>query len=209
LDLYGSRAIAFAQMAHGDQMALISAHLRLSEYTPSRFLADYAWIVLSSGFSAQVMGKKFQEVGKILRGFDPAKINRSVLEKGVGLINHRAKWDAILQTAWLLKSNGWDLFRETYLVSLETMRKLPRIGQVTQYRLAICLGMDMATPSEALDLIGEHFEVRDPQLLCRQVKIRVREARDLYLCQIDFALWCYLSHSGKLQPCCFSAGEGP
>jgi hypothetical protein len=190
-------------MAHGDQLMLIAAHLPLLGYTPSRFLADYVWIVLSSGFSTQVVDKKFQEVGKILHGFDPPKINRSALTKGVAIINHAAKWEAIVQTAWLLKTKGWTLFRETYLASTDTMRKLPRIGQVTQYRLALCAGMDVVFPSEALDLIGKHFETRDPELLCRQVQVRTKEARSLYLCQIEFALWCYLSHEGKLQPCCF------
>lgn len=202
---YVDKAIRFTRVYHEPYLCLICAHLPVQQYTPSRFLADYTWIILCSGFDSRIIHSKFDSIGKLLCNFDTQKITRSAISKGAKILNHKAKWGAITQTAWLVKSRGWGAFKEEYLTSVDTMSKLPRIGEITKYRLGLCTGLDVVGPSEHMTLTGDHFSIQDPQLLCRNIQVSIPSAQSLYLCQIEFCLQTFLSHQGKPQECCFTS----
>lgn len=199
---YAAHAVGFTRMYHGDHLCLLASHLPVTSYTASKFFADYTWIVLCSGFNPRIVQAKFGSIGKILGGFNPHSVTKAVVARGTKILNHKAKWEALVYTAWLLKTRTWEQFQETYLGSIEALERLPRIGGITRYRLALCIGLDVVGPSEHLNLVESHFGITGSQLLCKNIQVSVPQASDLYLCQIEFCLWTYLSHLGKVQPCC-------
>jgi hypothetical protein len=173
---------------------------------PKHFLGEFTWVIFASGFNTQIIYGRWGTIRKILSDFDAEKISeRSVISRGMKCFSNAAKWRAVTGCAKLIRSKGWEEFSRTYLKSVDAMEKLPRIGGITKYHLARNLGFDVVKPDVHLTRAADYFGFSSAHALCTHFKASHPEGKKLSLGQIDFVLWCYLSHLGKIQPCCFKA----
>ena len=178
--------------------------LRPADITPEKFFSEYVWCIMASGFNARVVYDKFQEIRRVLKGFDLSSVNPTYIPRsGMRVIANKAKWDAVASCVRLLKSTQWDEFRSTYMTSVDAMEKLPRIGPVVKYHLARNLGFDVVKPDLHLQRVADRFKAASPDGFCRSIQLSVDEAGLLTLGQIDYCVWCFLSHAGKVRTCCF------
>ena len=202
-DLHGffKDALAFTLEHHSQFVQTLSA-LSPGMHTSEAFLGEYTWVIFASGFNAGVVYKHFPAITKTLSGFKAEKIQRGVIKKGCRIINNPPKWTAIVDCARLITRLGWQGFQRTYLQSVDTMEKLPRIGPVTRYHLARNLGHDVVKPDLHLIRAAERFG-GTPLSICQWVQVQYP---DLRLGQIDFAIWCFLGHGGSRQDCCGTPG---
>lgn len=203
LDAFFKDAYAFTQAHHFQTLQYLSATPDLP-LTPERFLSQYTWVVLVSGFKAEIVFKKFPEVRALLKEFDASKICvNHLIRSGLKIIANKSKWQSIYDGVRLLKSTPWEDFKGQYLSSVDAMEGLPHIGPTLKYHLARNLGFDVVKPDLHLTRMAAHFGVMGPDVLCNSVQISNPYAQSLNLGQIDYCIWCYLSHAGKVHQCCF------
>jgi len=170
--------------------------------TDKEFFAEYCWVIFASGFNAQVVSNKFSRIRKTLSGFDPHRVTPKAATVGLKIIAHKPKWDAIISCAKMLSSMSWDEFKQKYLSEIDRMEQLPRIGPITKFHLARNLGYDVVKPDLHLVRVAEHFGDIPIEALCRNLRSTCPDASGYNLGQIDFCIWCFLSHVGEIQPCC-------
>lgn len=180
------------------------ATLDINMFGPKRFLGEYTWVIFTSGFNASIVSAKYEQIARTLSQFDPKKVQEGIVRKGMKIIRHEAKWRAVLDCARTLQRTPWEEFRAEYLSSLDAMEKLPRIGPVTKYHLARNIGFDCVKPDLHLVRAAERFGAASPEHLCRYLQAHHQDGSSLLLSQIDYVIWCYLSHAGKISTCCFN-----
>jgi len=124
--------------------------------TQDEFLAEYAWVVFASGFKVKILEAKWDEIEKVFFNFDVDKIVQAVekdpeyFHKIKMPINNKRKIDAVVETAILIKKEGYKKF-----MNIEEMRKLPFIGEVTKFHLARNLGLDVGKPDRWMIRLAE------------------------------------------------------
>jgi len=201
-------ALEFVRVHHPTVLAQIAPCPAVSpkDVTKKKFFSEYVWCVMASGFNAGVVYKKFPDIQKVLKGFEPDAVScPHAVRSGMKLIANRAKWDAIASCIRLISRTPWDEFKAKYLSSVDALEQLPRIGPVVKYHLARNLGYDVVKPDLHLQRVAAHFKAGSPEGFCRSMQLTVEKAQVLSLGQIDYVLWCFLSHAGKVRPCCFQS----
>lgn len=199
-----TQAWEFTAEHHNGYLQELAA-LSLDAITPERFLAEYTWVIMASGFNASVVYSRFQSISSTLSQFDPEKVQSGIVSKGCKIINNKPKWTAILLCARLMASLGWAQFREKYLASVETMAELPRIGPTVKYHLARNLGYDVVKPDLHLVRAADHFGM-DPYSMCASILGATSDWNrgPVRIGQVDYAIWCYLGHAGQPRECCLN-----
>ncbi len=115
--------------------------------TKDEFLAEYTWVVFASGFSVEILEKKWKEIEKRFFNFNVEKIVQ-VVEKDPNYykkvkmpIDNKRKINAVVEVAKIINREGFEKF-----LDIEKMEELPFIGETTKFHLARNLGLDVAKP---------------------------------------------------------------
>lgn len=194
-----SDSARFAMRFHMQALRLL--HGDLKSISETDFFAEYVWVVMVSGFSPQVIYMYFPRIGKTLSGFNPYKVCRSAITRGTRYLNAPQKWSAIVDCARIIQRRGWKQFRIDYLQSVDTLKKLPRIGQASAEILASRISMDYS-PGCHVDAVCSYFNVtRDDLFSSFHTLFGLNKA------QSDYVLWCYLGHCGIVGECCRLEGK--
>lgn len=162
--------------------------------TPSEFYAEYVWVVMASGFSSPVVYTYFPRMAKTLCNFDPYKIYANTLSRGMKYFRNRNKWLGIIECATMIRTLGWDEFSRRYLVSDESLKKLPRIRGKSA--LALATRLRLPHTGDAMRKLCDHFRVSPETVQAHY------EAMSFSQTQADYIVWCYLGHCGEAAECC-------
>ncbi len=128
----------------------------------STFLQEYAWVVLASGMREAVVRRKFPLVSRCFYSWSSAeKIAchaEACVQAALRVFRHEPKMRAVALTAALIANEGFLSFKEKlHGQPLETLRRLPYIGPVTQFHLAKNIGLNVAKPDRHLSRIANLF----------------------------------------------------
>lgn len=164
--------------------------LRLERVTEPAFLAEAAWVVLSSGMREAVVRKAFGGVSEAFHRWESASRiageAQQCVDAALRCFNHRGKIRAIATIASLVDAAGFDRLKgEIGRRGVDRLRELPYMGPATSYHLAKNIGMDVVKPDRHLLRIAEASGYHCPDRLCRDLAESVGERVSV----VDLVLW--------------------
>jgi len=151
------------------------ASLYLSDISESHFLREYAWVILNSGFRESVVRRHFDYISLCFCDWESAfeiDANRQAcVDSALAVFAHRRKLEAIVATASVVHSAGFEQLREAVEAdALQALSSLPYIGSVTIWHLAKNLGVDVAKPDRHLKRVAGRFGYDDVNRMCRDIQ---------------------------------------
>src|SRR5262249_48959509 len=161
----------------------------LAEPSPSAFVREAAWVVLSAGMSESVIRGLFSRLSAAMYGFDPVPLSRNRERARVAALTtfgHEKKISAILDIAAAVSRIGPDGLRTALIDDPERfLRSLPYIGPVTWRHLAKNLGLPVAKPDRHLVRIASEAGWESVDGLCNEIARWLGEP----VAVVDLVLW--------------------
>lgn len=158
--------------------------------TDRELLAEYGWVVVSCGMTANVTKKLWPGLTEGFRQWQPAAVaanRREVRVAALGVLKNPRKIDAILDYAEDLVQNPGQISRLAAMPVKEVLaylQTLPWVGPTSRYHLARNLGWDVVVQTGPVPRLAA-FLGRTPEELvtttARTVGERVRT--------VDLVLW--------------------
>ncbi len=171
---------------------------RPGRITEPRFLREYAWVVLNSGFRESVVSKLFDAFSSCF--FEWQSAQRIVdtanfcEQSALRVFGHAGKVRAIVDVARVLAQHGLDSVLSAG--SPQTVvAKLPYIGRVTTAHLLKNLGVSMAKEDRHLARLAASMGFASAQSLCECISDVVGHP----VGAVDTVLWRFSTISS--QPC--------
>ena len=164
----------------------------LSQLTESEFLAQGAWVILSSGMRESVIRRCYEGVSRAFLHWASAGAiaERRVEceEKALQVFNHLAKVRAIGSMC----KRVCDISFPTVLQKIQTedvsfLRTFDFVGPVTSFHLAKNLGLDVVKPDRHLIRMASAARCSCPEELCKTIA----EITGDKLAVVDLILWRY------------------
>jgi hypothetical protein len=167
-------------------------NLRFDRVTEQEFLAESAWVVLSSGMREKVIRKLFGDITTAFYKWQSASaITRdanSCIDAAIKIFGHHRKIKAIAEIAATIDIHGFETIKqEIACKGVDRIREFPYMGPTTSYHLAKNLGMDVAKPDRHLLRIALATGYASPDELCRDLSDAVGDRVSV----IDLVLWRY------------------
>lgn len=164
----------------------------LVQLTESQFLAEGAWVILSSGMRERVVRKYFPSVSEAFIDWISADViaaQRSVCEEqALKTFNHLAKIKAIGSLCERLSKCGFrKMLRSIELGGVDFLQSFDFIGPITSFHFAKNLGVDVVKPDRHLARIAAAANYSCPEDLCKAIE----EITGDRLATIDIVLWRY------------------
>ena len=117
--------------------------------TKDEFYAEYVYAVYVAGFKVEVIKGKWSRLAEVYRGFKVDEVvadAEAVRREALKVIENKRKVDAVIRGAEFLKTLEWERFKKDIAENVDTLRRLPYIGDVLKYQLARNLGFDTIKP---------------------------------------------------------------
>lgn len=189
-----SRAFMYAEDHHEESLEEFRS-VSLDELTPHKFWSEYIWTVLASGFSPKVFTKNWGSIMNAVGPWDHTMPFPMMWRRLKPIFGNERKAKAIDKCRALMRSLGWDNFRQTYCVSPDTFRQLPFIGSITCYHIARNCGIDAVKEDLHLVRLARHFEFDSGTSMCHYLSGLSGERVGV----VDFVLWAYCAAFGTKQ----------
>ena len=162
----------------------------LSQIDETKFLREYAWVVLNAGFREAIVRKCFDFISLCFCDWESAGSiaahERVCVESALSVFRNRKKLEAIASTARLIATGGLGQLTEPLQEGpVEILQSLPYIGSVTSWHLAKNLGADVAKPDRHLSRVAIRFGYRDVGAMCRDISVAVGDRISV----ADLVLW--------------------
>lgn len=130
--------------------------LSLTDITEQRFLSEYAWVVLNSGFRESIVRKKFDYLSLCFFDWTSAELISSSGDQCISLamscFGNRSKLQSIVNGTDIFVARGGLTWLRTVLTRehFRELEALPYIGPVTSRHLAKNLGVSLIKPDRHL-----------------------------------------------------------
>jgi hypothetical protein len=161
----------------------------LAEATPTAFVREAVWVVLSAGMSESVVRSRFSRLSGAMYGFDPAAISQNrerARVTAIAAFAHKRKIDAVLDIAATVYRIGPDGLRTALMNDPEPfLRSLPYIGPVTWRHLAKNLGLPAAKADRHLTRLALATARSSVDGLCDEIAKWLGEP----VAVVDLVLW--------------------
>lgn len=168
----------------------------LADLTKPDFLREQAWVVLSSGMRASVVGARFEQFSAAFCSWDAAQIcetPRTCIERALRVFAHPAKISAIAANCLMIADADLDSWKaELRTHGPAWLMRLGYIGPVTCWHLAKNIGLDVVKPDRHLVRMARASGARDVNELCCLCSTMAGDS----LAVVDLVLWRYAT----LQP---------
>jgi hypothetical protein len=164
----------------------------LSLLSEREFLAEGAWVILSSGMRECVIARRYPLVSQAFKDWVSAKLiathRRECEGQALHAFNNQAKISAIGALCAKVHSSGFRRVIEriktegvTYLTTFD------HIGPVTSFHLAKNIGLDVVKPDRHLVRMAAAADYPSPEELC----LAIAEVTGEKLSVVDVVLWRY------------------
>lgn len=178
--------------------------------TPTDFLREAAWVVLSAGMSESVIRGVFERLAQALHAFDVTALladGRAARAAALALFGHERKVDAILQIAVTADRMGEDSLRAALERDPQSfLCSLPYVGVITWRHLAKNLGISVAKPDRHLARIAQATGRPSVDELCEEIEAWLGEPVPV----VDVVLWRWsVLHSRDCREPCDALLHGP
>jgi hypothetical protein len=161
----------------------------LAEPTPTAFVREAAWVVLSAGMSESVVRGLFTQLSGAMYGFEPAALCRNrerAHAAALATFAHDRKISAILDIAATVSRIGPGDLHAALMDDPEPfLRSLPYIGPVTWRHLAKNLGLPVAKPDRHLARLASATARESVDQLCDEIASWLGEP----VAVVDLVLW--------------------
>jgi 3-methyladenine DNA glycosylase Tag len=158
--------------------------------TMDEFLSEYAWVVFASGFKVKTLEMKWKGIERVFFNFNVEKIVQVVKKDPKYFykirmpINNKRKINAIVETAEIIKREGYKKF-----LDIEKMRELPFIGEVTKFHLARNLGLDVGKPDRWMIRLAKKLGFSPNENGVKDMLKKFQSATGEKIGVIDIVLW--------------------
>lgn len=164
--------------------------VRTTQISESTFLSEAAWVVLSAGMSAAVIGRIFPDISSAFLNWESAqaisKQSNKCREAALVRFNNGRKIEAILYIASHVSDRGFDFVRKSIEVNALTyLTTLPFMGPATSAHLAKNLGVQIAKPDRHLNRIALANGFESAQQICEVISEYVGDD----IPEVDLVLW--------------------
>jgi len=168
--------------------------------TESEFLRESAWVILCSGFNESIVRKHFSYISLCFHDWMSARAiceDRAVCEStALTAIRHAGKMSAICSISKSVDSEGFGNLKERiWNCPIDTLRRLPYIGEITVWHLAKNIGFPVAKPDRHMQRLSKTLGYGDVQHLCADLSMLTGEEIPV----VDITLWRYLTFAQKQQ----------
>ena len=154
------------------------------------FLMQAAWVILCSGFRAEVIRARWEQIEAAFLGFETAKDialhTRHCFEEAIKVFGHRDKINAIIDAAIYVNEVGIDFVKARILEhGPDWLTRFRFIGKITCYHLARNLGLDAVKPDRHLVRISEAWGYDEPLTMCKAIAAVTGDRLGV----VDLVLW--------------------
>lgn len=161
------------------------------------FLAEYAWVVLSSGMNEKVVRRKYNELGEIFcfwKNLQEILLHRVDIRcKALAIFNHKGKVDAIIRMVEYLSEA--DVQEELLKIEADFsyLFKFSFLGPATSLHLAKNLGFNISKPDRHLVRISKAFGYKSSVDFCKCISGYTGDKEGV----VDVVLWRYATLNKK------------
>lgn len=155
-------------------------------------MRESAFVVLNSGFRHTVARKLWPGLSEAFLDWDPARIDAACGERGMRVLAHKGKIEAMVRIAAVLRDEGHERIVADAIEPLKLTR-LPFVGKITCWHLAKLLGADVVKPDVHLQRASEAAGFPSPLAMCEAVREaqRGKGVEPDRLTVIDSVFWRY------------------
>jgi hypothetical protein len=161
----------------------------LVEPSPTAFVREAAWVVLSAGLSESVVRNLFSRLSDAMYGFDPVALSRNRERARIAALatfRHERKIGAVLDIAAIVSRIGPSGLRAALQEDPQQfLQSLPYIGSVTWRHLAKNLGLPVAKPDRHLARLAFATARQSVDKLCDEIATWLGEP----VAVVDIVLW--------------------
>lgn len=158
-----------------------------------QFLAEFAWVVLSTGLNNRVVECKHEELSSIFFYWEADRVSENsgfCREQSLRVFNHPGKINSIISVASLISDRGFSSMKEEFFKNGEEyFVRLPFIGPVTCSHLAKNLGFSISKPDRHLVRIADLLGYASVENMCDSISCITGEQQQV----IDIVLWRFAS----------------
>ena len=173
-----NKAYDFSLKNYKNELGWIE-QLKPENITDCKFLSEYIWVVLCSGFKVSLAGKISD---KLKENSDLNVIKHPLKRKAIGIAYDNYKnWFKHLKS---LKTDEQ---------KLEFLDSLPHIGAITKYHLAKNIGLNFAKPDVHLTRLAQSFGYEDVQVFCEIAGKKLGHRKNV----VDQVLWRYCEQNSN------------
>ena len=171
--------------------------LVFNDFEESDLLRELGWVIMCSGFREDIVRNKFHYISLCFCDWESAEVivkyRWHCINTGLHAIGNKRKFEAIVNSAVMIKEYGFDKIKEQILCSpIDTLKKFPYIGNITAFHLAKNLGFPIAKPDRHLVRLANATGFGDVQSLCENI---AQESGDP-IQVVDIILWRYAKLEG-------------
>ena len=164
----------------------------LSQLTESEFLAESAWVILSSGMRESVVRRCYEGVSQAFMDWASAGAiatrRAECEEKALRVFNHLAKVRAIGSMCERVFECGFhSILQRIRTENVSFLQTFDFIGPVTSFHLAKNIGLDVVKPDRHLVRMASAARYPSPEELCKTIA----EITGDKLSVVDLILWRY------------------
>jgi len=160
-----------------------------AEPTPTTFMREAAWVVLSAGMNESVVRRLFGRLNDAMCAFDPAALSRNrehARIAALAIFAHEKKITAILDIAAMVSRIDRSGLHAALMDDPELfLRSLPYIGPITWRHLAKNLGLPVAKPDRHLARLASATARESVDGLCNEIAGWLGEP----VAVVDVVLW--------------------
>ena len=192
------RAFEFANAFYKHELDRASS-VKFSEVGPNTFFQEYIWVVHATGFSAKAVTKF---IGKLTEAYGNYKVLASDINKDrlpgiLSVCNNKQKADAVYRLAKLMNDgiseHGWNNWKNKEISTVDSLSKLPYVGNITKYHLGRNIGMlDCVKPDLHFVRMASHWNYVDANEMIKDMS----DGYNIPLGIADMMAWYYASTFG-------------
>lgn len=178
------------------------------EVSPTTFLREAAWVVLSSGIRESVVRTIFPRVERAMWDFDPQALTLQrarARDAALNAFRHERKIDAVLDIAGTVAKLDSLQLRSALDADTEGfLRSLPYVGPITWRHLAKNLGADVAKADRHLLRFASAAARSSVDDMCAEIGSRLDEP----VAVVDLVLWRWsVLHAPRCPRSCDPVGH--
>jgi hypothetical protein len=155
----------------------------------NRFLSEYAWVVLNSGFRESVVRRLFPDISSAFLYWIPESISEQrdiVLQAALKVFKNRKKIESILEGCLLVSMRGTEWIEVAINDGdFAALCQMPFIGPITCKHLAKNLGAHCCKHDRHLVRLAHELGFLSPDLLCNVISEETGDPVGV----VDYVLW--------------------
>jgi hypothetical protein len=154
-----------------------------------RFLSEYAWVVLNSGFRESVARRLFPKISAAFLHWIAESINEQrdmVLQAAIKVFKNRKKIESILEGCVLVSMHGTEWIEVAINDGdFNALCQMPYIGPITCKHLAKNLGAHCCKHDRHLVRLAHELGFLSPDFMCEVISEKTGDPLGV----VDYVLW--------------------